>query len=396
MLTALIKFLSNRTNYEKYIKFVREESVPKEAWTILQAIPKYWEAHTSNEVNYEDFYTWYALSHPGAKNLGILQTLCSAIHTDATVLNDDIIQSFINRAYADKLITLAEDVLDGNSTGLGKVKLLLDKFQSESVKLDKVFQTKPARTGFDMLFEAPSAGYHFSLPYLNTLLGTLSAELLIIGARPDGGKTTFFVQEAVHIAKQMPRGKCVLWFNNEEAITKVYRRLVQNALGITSSELDADKISALRRYQRMVGEEKIVLIDDAHEWNIIDNAIAKYDPGLIIIDQLYKVKGDTSDGLEAEIFRQKCATAREIAKHVCPVMVSNQLDGSAEDIKYPPMSCLYGSKTGAQGEADAILFLGRNRSEPDKRFVYTPKNKLTGKTSEYFEVTLDADHARYV
>lgn len=396
MLTALIRFLSSRENYEKYMRFVREESVPKEAWTILQAIPKYWEAHTSTEVNYQDFYTWYALSHPGAKNLGILQALCNAIHTDGTVLNDSLIQSFIDRSYAEQIISVAEDILDGKSNGLSKYKLLLDKFKSESVKLDKVFQERKVRSGFDMLFEHARAGYDFSLPYLNTLLGTLSSEFIIVGARPDGGKTTFFVQEAVHIARQLPREKCVLWFNNEESVTKVYRRIVQNALGITAAELEKDKITALRKFQRAVGEEKIRLIDDAHEWSIVDEAIEKYSPGLIIIDQLYKVKGDTSDGLEAEVFRQKCATAREIAKHVCPVMVSNQLDGSAEDVKYPPMSCLYGSKTGAQGEADAIIFLGKNRSEPDKRFVYTPKNKLTGKTSEYFEVTLDSDKARYL
>jgi len=64
-------------------------------------------------------------------------------------------------------------------------------------------------------------------------------------------------------------------------------------------------------------------------------------------------------------------------------------------VKYPPMTCLYGSKTGAQGEADAILFLGKTPVDGNKRFVYTPKNKLTG-SNVHYEVLLDGDKARYI
>jgi hypothetical protein len=76
------------------------------------------------------------------------------------------------------------------------------------------------------------------------------------------------------------------------------------------------------------------------------------------------------------------------------VVASNQLDGRAEGMKYPPMDHLYGSKTGAQGEADGILMVGRTPVDGDKRFMYTPKNKLTGNNSQY-EVFLEKEIARY-
>jgi hypothetical protein len=122
----------------------------------------------------------------------------------------------------------------------------------------------------------------------------------------------------------------------------------------------------------------------------------KFNPGLIIIDQLYKVQGTigNKNDVEAERFRKLCEWAREIAKHTAPVIASNQLDGMAEGVRYPPMSMLYGSKTGAQGEADAILFIGKTPVDGDKRFLYTPKNKLTG-CSDLFEIELLKDIARF-
>ena len=396
MLIQLIKYLSNKDTYERCIKYVKEQFVPREAWLLLKKLPDFPPFVHSTPWTYRDFYTWFALSNPGNKNLAILQTLCTELDTHAvSVIDDTIVQSFTDQLFAEKIISEAEKVLDNSGGNFTNIQSLITQYKGQSKKLEKTLQNAEPLTPYDYLFGATKTGYNFSLPCYNTLFGNLSSELIIVGARPDGGKTTFLVQEAVHIAKQLPKGKCVLWFNNEEAIRKVFKRLVQNALQCDAATVEADKISAMRRYERAIGKEKIVLIDDAHDWSIINSAIEQYDPGLIIIDQLYKVKGDSTDGLEAEQFRVKCATAREIAKHICPVIVSNQLDGTAEDVQYPGMNLLYGSKTGAQGEADAILMIGKSRTAPNKRFIYTPKNKLTGKTNEFFELTLDSEKARF-
>ena len=71
------------------------------------------------------------------------------------------------------------------------------------------------------------------------------------------------------------------------------------------------------------------------------------------------------------------------------------MDSSAENEKTPPMNSLYGSKTGAQGEADVILMIGRTYSDPDKRYLSTPKNKLTGRV-QFAETLLDKDSARFI
>ena len=70
--------------------------------------------------------------------------------------------------------------------------------------------------------------------------------------------------------------------------------------------------------------------------------------------------------------------ARELAKKYAPVITVHQADGSAEGVKWIDMSKLYGSKTGVQGEADAIITIGRLPEEGNKRYLYVPKNKLDG------------------
>ena len=63
------------------------------------------------------------------------------------------------------------------------------------------------------------------------------------------------------------------------------------------------------------------------------------------------------------------------------------------------MSQLHMSKTGIQGEADAIITIGRTMSKPASRFIYVPKNKMKGDDPSLrngqFEVTLDGERARF-
>ena len=65
------------------------------------------------------------------------------------------------------------------------------------------------------------------------------------------------------------------------------------------------------------------------------------------------------------------------------------------------MNQLYGSKTWVQGEADAIVTIGRMHNDPipDARYIYVPKNKLVGgeptKRNARWEVRIHPEIARY-
>ena len=90
---------------------------------------------------------------------------------------------------------------------------------------------------------------------------------------------------------------------------------------------------------------------------------------------------------------------REIAKAYAPVITVHQADGTAEGVQWIDMSQLYMSKTGIQGEADAIITIGRQPDKGNARFMYIPKNKMTGNVPSLrngkFEIEIVPDLARF-
>lgn len=107
--------------------------------------------------------------------------------------------------------------------------------------------------------------------------------------------------------------------------------------------------------------------------------LKKYKAGLIIFDQLWKIHGfDESSGNEVTRQTMLFNWGRELSKKHAPVIAVHQADGSAEGMRWIDMSRLYGSKTGIQGEADAIITVGRDPATGDSRYLYVPKNKLKG------------------
>ena len=398
MISDLIKFLGTENNYNKAIKFVKESYVPKEAWQIIQYIPVFYKNKSVTEVdNWADLFTSYALENPQAKNLELVQALCDKLESDKTPVADDVTQMFTNRAFAEQVADEAIKVAEGRSNSFLSIFNTLDEYKRTSVKLEKALLDELG--GEDMLasLEAiKTTGMTWYLDCLNKLLGPLNNEFILLASRPDGGKTTLLANECWNLAKQLPEGKQILWFSNEEHVRSIKLRVIQSFLGLRKEDVLADKITAVHKYEKEFGKNKIIFIEDANHISRVEKAIDKFNPGIIIVDQLYKVQGmiGGKNEVEAERFRKLCEWAREIAKHVAPVMASNQLDGMAEGVKYPPMSMLYGSKTGAQGEADAIIFIGKTPVDGDKRFIYCPKNKLTG-NNDHYEVWLDKFIARY-
>ncbi len=68
------------------------------------------------------------------------------------------------------------------------------------------------------------------------------------------------------------------------------------------------------------------------------------------------------------------------------------------------MEQIYGTKTGVQGEADAIIAIGRKDDEPtvpdrNNRYIHIPKNKMTGNDESLrngkFQIRIQPTIARF-
>lgn len=402
---SILITLDNIDNYRQFSKVIKPAMIPKESYDLIKLLGDYYANERCEKVDWEGFHGWLSLRHSSNPNYDAMDAiLASFLQSDSSnaSASPGVYQLLLDRARASDLAEISLDIAEGGSRSWDDVKHSLERYRSDSKALSRALSRTVAGTDENLLETLTSVksqgGLKWCLPTLDRMLGQLSSELVFVAARPDGGKTTFLAHNAWHWAAQTVDDRCVLWFNNEEAMQKVQRRVWCSALGKHESEIIEHIEASNEAYRRIVPKGRIVYIDDADDVSVVESALDKYNPSVIIMDQLYKIRGMESkskdQGNDAERFRALCNWARDIAKHVAPVVATNQLDGTAEGVMYPTMSMLYGSKTGAQGEADVILTIGRIPSENDKRFFHTPKNKITS-SDEQTILTLDRFRARY-
>jgi hypothetical protein len=407
----ILNMFVDKDMYDRYSRFINKSSVSKETWTILEDMGVWYQAG-GEAIYWEPFRTWFFL----VRHTLMKEDQCiifRKIFERAEILKDKaidpkIIDSFIQRDYADKITEVSSVIAEGGlHKSLSDIEDLLSAYNKEIDKagdLDMMFVT----TDLDELFDSikHKKTIRWRLNELNGACGPIGkGDLIVVGARPDAGKTTFLASEATFMAQQLEPDQSVLWFNNEEEGTKVFSRIIGSALATSVDMVEANRGLYFPQYKRMMGGrvDKIKVLDRAiiHKSDI-ETIVKNYNVGLIVIDQLWKVAGFEKEST-TEVDRQTklFAWAREMAKKTCPVITVNQADGSAEGQLYIEMNQLYGSKTGVQGEADAIITLGKSFSSgyENVRGLYVPKNKLKGEDPSCrngkFEVLLRGDIARF-
>lgn len=245
-----------------------------------------------------------------------------------------------------------------------------------------------------------TGGLQWRLSCLNYSLGPLrDGDFGFIFARPETGKTTFLASEISSMLKDIDRPVC--WFNNEEQGYKVKLRVIQSWFGITTTKL----LGNLARYQAEFVEQtngKFLLFDGAQiHYKAVEKLVSKYNPSLVIYDQLTKITGFQADRKDLEL-GDKFQWARELAKNNHAAIGVSQADGTAEGVRYIGMEHVANAKTSVQAEADFVLGIGDTRTGDDIRYLCISKNKLLGAQSSKeelrhgrFEVLIQAQIGRY-
>ena len=441
----IVRALSQRDNFVKYKRFIKQEALSREAFEILDWYGEWFKLHRDAQVvDYKSFAPYVLVSKLGGskpERLEIIKQWLNELNNDAdedTV--STVIRSLATRYHANEIASKALAIVDGKEDTLEHIEAQLSRYHQDCGKVEDDSDYIVSDDIMEMLAEAKASGYKWRLNALNESLGDLrQGDLVVVATRPDTGKTTFLASESTFIAEQMPKEKVVLWLNNEEAGKKVKRRIVQSALGITTRQM-FEKPEKVRDVwaERMGRPDKFILFDKADvsvydvenlfekpekvrdvwaermgrpdKFILFDKAdvsvhdvemlFERYDVGLIVFDQLWKVHGFEREAGN-EVTRQTMIFnwARELAKKYAPVITVHQADGSAEGVKWIDMSKLYGSKTGVQGEADAIITIGRLPEEGNKRYLYVPKNKLDGNNQAFrngrFEIEIQPEIGRF-
>ena len=409
----------SKENFQKYRRYVKPHIVVKETNIILDGMDKYYKTFPGvTEFNWDAFSAYLIADQ--SKRLTddsivkLRMTLTKAKMFTPHHAHEEVIKTIIELDYLSQIMEECERVQEGSSD-LEHVHILATdalKSVERYIEKDELFVSADLSSIADRI---SSSGYEWRLDVLNRSLGPLrTGNFVIVAARVEVGKTTFLASEVSYIAQQLPKGRPVVWVNNEEESSVVFFRIVQAALGKESKDIIADSKVAMQSYSTLMGgdKNKIRVTKDTNHVRDLETLFREVNPGLIVFDQLDKVdgfnKGDDREDIKlGKIYKW----ARELARTYGPVIAASQLSASVVDLKDPPfigMDALRGSKTDKPGEADVVLTIGKYKEpkSPEEEMIRTinvPKNKLPGGGSKHVEterhgqylVTIDPVRARF-
>lgn len=415
----IIEVLSVRSAYDKYRQVIPNHVLSQEAKQIIDDIGNYFDDFKDVEViDWTRFESWFCFikhsAYKQAKQDTYKEVFKNLKDFSVSTVTEEIVRSFIERDFSTKVADLALKISEGDETDkLQDVRAFVDEYEqtAQIIKAEADVIHGNIEELLKKVHTSAGSGLDWRMNCLNTSLGPLrKGNFVVIGKRPETGGTTFTASEATFMATQMPAGKRVMWFNNEEAgETAVKPRIISAALGRSGKDIAANPALAASDYLALMGgEDKVIVFDPSYlSTGYIDKKLKEMfeDVGLIVIDQLWKVHSQvgkqTSDVQRITNLFNK---AREWAKEYAPVIAVHQADGSASNVRYIEMDQLHMSKTGIQGEADAIITIGKvsEAGYENTRFLNVPKNKLTGGPLSdpafrhaTHEVKIDAEIARF-
>lgn len=200
--------------------------------------------------------------------------------------------------------------------------------------------------------------------------GFQKGDLIIIGARPAMGKTTFAQNLTYNIASMNKKG--VLFFSMEMAANEIVDRMISDVSGVDNWKMRTGNLSEeeFQKIGEALGEmdELPIYIDDTSSMTIMDlrnkarRAMHDHDIGIVIVDYLQLIQGsDRYKGNRVqevtEISRGLKILARELE---IPVVALAQLSRSVtgRDDPRPVLSDLRESGSIEQ-DADLVMFLHR-------------------------------------
>lgn len=396
----ILSILTDKESYTRFSPFIKEHLVGKESWVIIGDLGEWYEKH--EQVDWEKFAPWFFIvRHPmyNREKVAVFDTVFDKLkeHEIEEALKEQLVEHFIAKDYAMKIAETGLAITEGSASyKMGDISELYSEYETEldlAADLETFLVTDEAILEED---DPSKAGLTWRLEELNEAVGPIKkGNFLMVGAYVGAGKTAMLVSEATHMAPQLKEDEYILWFNNEEDGGAVRKRIQSAVTGFTKEMKlrDPDKFQEAWNDSDVRG--KIKIIDKGAMFtNDMEAYMKKYTPGLIIIDQLWKVHGFTRT-TDNEVTRVSLMFnwGREIAKKYCPVITVHQADGSAHGQEWIEVNQLYNSKVAVQGEMDVIMTLGRSLDAgmEDVRGLYTPKNKLTGKEDYKAHVILNKD-----
>ena len=279
-----------------------------------------------------------------------------------------------------------------------------DKYDFSEIKnfvqniggVQKEYESKMDRINVDPLQliedEEKFGNFKFNIKRLQDAThGVGGGNFVVVFARPEAGKSAFWVSLVANKNGFAEQGKKCHAFINEEPAKKTFLRLVSCWTGVPKFEIK-EKINQVRAEWSTVKDNVFVYDCVGINMHDLNNYCDENEVDIVIIDQLDKVnireKFDKQHEKLKEIYKQ----ARELAKRKNILVIGvSQANADAHNQQRVDFNWLDNSRTGKAGEADLIIGIGKPREsvEEYERHLYLSKNKLTG---DHADINCELEH----
>jgi len=380
----LINLLLKKDFYEENKGRVTKEMFTNGTGNLYETISR---AHDDSEkdLSLEEVSTLHtevynpALTRTAKENFSSLINEIKEQEIPNKKIAGNILKAMHKRNIAQQIAVAATEIYNGKDQDLSSIQSFIDQ-SNETDKQQYDYITSDITNLIDSLKD--NTKWKFNLhPLKEKVNGVGEGNLLVIFARPESGKTAFWVNLVSGIDGFASQGAKVCALINEEPAIRTQMRLINAHTGMTFEEIREDTKKAKEKWSEISNNIKIL---DTVDWSLeqVDSFVAKEKPDVVIIDQLDKVYVSGNFSRTDERLRAIYTGAREIAKrrNCCVIAISQaSADASGKlDITFDMME---NSKTGKAAEADVIIGVGfRNKLDTDKelRSLAVSKNKITG------------------
>jgi len=380
----LIKLLLKKDFYTKNKTKVSKELFTNGTGDLYETIRR---AHEDSDANlsineisslHTDVYN-PALTRASKENFSnLIKDINSLTEPNETIANN-ILQSLYKRRLASRIAVLATEIYNGRDADFSEIQKILEEPVSDNND-DYSYVTGDIDTLIESLKD--NTKFKFNLaPLRDKVNGVGEGNLVIVFARPESGKTAFWVNLVAGIDGFASQGAKVCALINEEPAIRTQMRLINAYTGLTFDEVRADMPLAKEKWAEI--RQNINILDTV-DWDLemVDDFVKKEKPDILVIDQLDKVNVKGNFARTDEKLRAIYTGAREIAKrNNCCVIAVSQASADGHGKFNLTFDMMEGSKTGKAAEADVIIGVGYNNSLEDNQNVRSlaiSKNKITG------------------
>ena len=384
---ALIKTLLDRNFYDQH-KGIRcpDKIFSKDVRKIKQALDGAMEAYDGdltvadleavfNRMNasmttatrgaYEDLFKRIAITEPIKEEIA-----------------QDTLSQLFQQHVGDRVANLGFDFVNGTEDSLEPLRLLLEEYKNDftpNLRVD--WDDNSLDTILDATLLESRWGFNIS-SLARRVEGVSGGHLVLVGARPNTGKTSFHASLIAASEGFAHQGaKCIVRCN-AEAYTRVAARYLSASANMRMKAGRDHKELANKRSEPI---RKPVSFQDRPVTGMAGEASAvepgrRSTSGPSMGDKFADISSERSD----ITLKTAAIHARNIAKQYdCCVIWMSQLSAEAEGKADLNQSMMEGSKTGKAAEADLMVLIGKTQQaegedEDPVRYLNLAKNKLNG------------------